>query len=143
MSRPDWVPYFMGIAWAVAERGDCTRTQVGAVLVRPDHTIASTGYNGAPRGVRGCLEGACPRGRLSHQELPPFEAGGASADFSSCIALHAELNALAFAREDTTGFIMVVTRQPCEQCAKIMQAHRLEAVWYPQEGYPYRCMVLS
>lgn len=28
--RPDWDAYFLGIARAVAERADCTRSKVGA-----------------------------------------------------------------------------------------------------------------
>lgn len=61
--RPGWDEYFMGIAAAVAKRADCTRRQVGCVIVGPDHRIVSTGYNGGPAGGKSCLKGECPRGR--------------------------------------------------------------------------------
>lgn len=63
--RPSWDEYFVHIADAVAMRGDCTRRQVGAVLVDPEtHDLIETGYNGPPKGEPGCLSaGACPRGR--------------------------------------------------------------------------------
>lgn len=34
VTRPCWDDYFLVIAQAVSRRGDCTRRQVGAVLVR-------------------------------------------------------------------------------------------------------------
>lgn len=41
MSRPTWDTWLLNLAEAVATRADCTRSRVGAVLMRPDHTIAS------------------------------------------------------------------------------------------------------
>ncbi|WP_405977731.1 hypothetical protein [Streptomyces sp. NBC_00158] len=52
IERHDWGTYFVGIAEAVAARGDCHRSQVGAVLVGPDRRIRSTGYNGVSAGMR-------------------------------------------------------------------------------------------
>lgn len=63
--RIGWDDYFLTIADAVAMRADCTRRQVGAVVVEPStkHIIA-TGYNGSAPGQPGCLsDGACIRGR--------------------------------------------------------------------------------
>lgn len=130
VTRPGWRYYFLGIAEAVAKRGDCTRSQVGAVLVRVDLTIASTGYNGVLTGEQGCLRGACPRGKKSLSERPP---GGS---YDDCIALHAENNCLGFARESTAGYTMYVTRAPCRECVKFMRAHRLHEVVWP-EGAMY------
>lgn len=53
----------MGIARAVAMRGDCTRRQVGAVLLDEGHRVIGCGYNGGPAGGASCLDGECPRGR--------------------------------------------------------------------------------
>jgi dCMP deaminase len=53
--RPSWDEYFMGIAFAVAQRSTCDRAHVGAIIVR-DKRILTTGYNGAPRGLPHCTE---------------------------------------------------------------------------------------
>jgi dCMP deaminase len=42
--------------------GDCTRSQVGALIV-VNKRIVGLGYNGTRPGAPGCLDGACPRGR--------------------------------------------------------------------------------
>src|SRR5690554_7251561 len=89
MSRPDWDEYFLGIAGAVAARSDCERSRVGAVVVK-DRRIRGTGYNGAPAGMPGCS--TCPR-RTS--DCAP------GSDYSNCVAVHAEANALLYCdRED-------------------------------------------
>jgi dCMP deaminase len=74
-------------------------TKVGAVIVRPDRTIASTGYNGFPRGV------VDHETRLDdRQERLLF-------------TVHAELNAILMAREPLHGYTMYVTHFPCAHCA--------------------------
>jgi dCMP deaminase len=57
-SRPGWDEYFIAIAKAVSARATCLRRKYGAVITK-DNTIVSTGYNGAARGVRDCLEAGC------------------------------------------------------------------------------------
>ena len=82
--RPSWNDYFMKMTYLVAERSTCTRRQVGAVIVKDKHVLA-TGYNGAPKGIQHCLDGGCLRDKMNipsgqRQEL--------------CVALHAEQNAI-------------------------------------------------
>ncbi|MCK4823962.1 cytidine deaminase, partial [bacterium] len=64
MSRPSWPEYFMAIAKMVAKRSTCLRRQVGAILVK-ERRILSTGYNGAPAGLRHCEEVGCLRANAS------------------------------------------------------------------------------
>lgn len=126
MPRPSWDNYFLGIARAVARRADCTRAKHGAVIVN-NRRIVSTGYNGSPPGGASCLAGACPRGLLSTDELAHN-----AADYSNCIALHAEQNAIAWAnRADTAGATMYLTGRPCDACAKLIVAAGIVAVIYP------------
>lgn len=117
MARPGWDEYYLaGARWA-ATRADCTRAQVGAVLVSRDHRV-SIGYNGLPAGIPGCAsEGNCPRGKLSSAECAP------DSDYANCAADHAEYNAITRARpEDLPGATLYVTREPCPACTTLIYA---------------------
>lgn len=125
--RPDWDDYFLGIAWAVARRADCRRRQIGAVIVDKDRRIVSTGYNGAPSGEGSCLAGDCPRGRFTRDEVASFTEG--NQDFSECISLHCEQNAIAWGdrsrMEGATLYLAQLDRVPvpsCDMCAKLVKA---------------------
>ena len=153
--RPPWPAYYLGIADSVAVRADCTRRKVGAIVVR-DNDIISTGYNGSPPGEPGCLsDGACPRGR--HYKSPQLcgmdgswlgrevcacgkpwpcdesVAPGSSYDTGAgtCIALHAEQNALIRAGDRAQGAILYCTEEPCEACMRLVRGAGIAtAVWY-------------
>ncbi|MFN8045485.1 MAG: deaminase [Dermatophilaceae bacterium] len=127
--RPDWDHYFVDIARAVAQRSDCRRRQVGAVLVDEGHRIVGTGYTGAPSGHPGCLEGACPRGLLSYEEVKEFSAYDSGP--GRCISVHAEANALLYARRDLRGCTAYVTCQPCPTCAKLLAGAGLSRAVFP------------
>ena len=60
----------LGLAEAVSLRGDCTRRQVGAVLLDRDHRVIGAGYNGTWPGGPSCLKGECPRGRHYRSKDP-------------------------------------------------------------------------
>ena len=114
--RPDWDTYFAQIAEVVSLRADCKRAQVGAVIVN-DHRIVSTGYNGSPAGGPSCLKGECPRGEID----PSIDIG--HHDYTNCIALHAEQNAIAYAsRSDTEGATIYLTYSACDMCSKLIEA---------------------
>lgn len=113
-TRPTWDEYFSAIAISVSRRADCRRRQVGAVIVDADHRILSTGYNGAPSGHAGCLDGHCPRGLLSYAEVSALSA------YDDCISIHAEANALLYARTSLVGATIYVTCKPCKDCAKLI-----------------------
>lgn len=115
--RPDWDEYFLVIAAAVSIRGDCSRRRVGAVIADTDHRIVATGYNGAPPGQRGCLAGACPRARSDVAHGSSYDTGP-----GACIAVHAEANALLFARQSVKGCTLYLTDAPCDGCKKLIEA---------------------
>jgi dCMP deaminase len=129
--RVPWDKYFVHIAWAVAVRGDCRRSRVGAVLVDAKRVVVSTGYNGhEPRG-KSCLKGECARGLKSYSELPP------EGDYSDCEAIHAEDNAIRFARRTGQnrrfkGATMYITRKPCSGCMDLLRSERIARVVWPQ-----------
>lgn len=129
--RISWDEYFLTIAKAVSLRADCTRSQVGAVLVDKEHRIISTGYNGAPSGAPGCMtKSACPRGRLSLDEHPP---GG---NYANCIANHAERNAILYADpEERSGSTLYITRRPCTDCHELILNEGITwIVWESPDG---------
>lgn len=122
--RPGWDQYFMNIAHVAASRGNCSRRQVAAVLVR-DCRIISTGYNGTPRGVRNCCDGGCPR---CNSDTP------SGTNLSECLCCHAEENAIvqaAYHGIAVKGATLYTTYSPCLQCAKmIINAGIREVVYH-------------
>jgi dCMP deaminase len=122
--RPTWDEYYLAIATTVSSRADCSRRQHGAVIVGPDHRPISFGYNGAPSGAPGCLEGACPRGRLTYEELQSLAGGYDDPESPGfCISIHAEANAIVLAgRDRCASSTIYVTGPPCHGCAKLIAA---------------------
>ena len=110
MDRLSWDEYFMLMAEFVANRSTCTRRQVGCVIVSPENRILTTGYNGAPSGVRHCLDVGCPR-----ENYPSGLA------LHLCVGTHAEANAIANAArhgiqlKNATAYCTIL---PCQECLK-------------------------
>ncbi len=129
MKRPNWDEYFMQMAELTAERSTCLRRQVGAVIVKDKHIIA-TGYNGAPKGLPHCEElGGCLREKLG---VPSGER------HELCRALHAEQNAIiqaATLAQSIEGATIYVTHQPCIICAKMIINAGIQRVVI-RSGYP-------
>lgn len=83
--RIDKENYYLDIAETVAERGTCLRRNFGAIIVNEDQ-IVSTGYTGAPRGLRNCIDsGVCVRENMN---VPRGER------YELCRSVHAEANAI-------------------------------------------------
>jgi dCMP deaminase len=109
--RQTWDEYFLSLAEQTATRATCSRRKVGAVIVR-DRRIVSTGYNGGPSGMPHCDEGGCPRAASD----TPSGSG-----YESCIAIHAEANALLFCGPvERDGASVYCTDLPCFGCAKLI-----------------------
>ncbi len=87
--------YYLNIAETVLERATCLRRVFGAIIVKNDEII-STGYNGAPRGRRHCVDmGFCARAAM---KVPRGER------YELCRSVHAEANAIiSAARRDMVG----------------------------------------
>lgn len=95
MNRIDKKNYYLDIAETVLERGTCLRRNYGAIIVNNDQII-STGYVGAPRGRKNCIDtGVCVRENL---KVPRGER------YELCRSVHAEANAIIAApRNDMIG----------------------------------------
>ncbi|MCK5180997.1 MAG: dCMP deaminase family protein, partial [Dehalococcoidia bacterium] len=109
-TRPDIDEYFLKIATVAAERSTCRRRHIGAVAVRDKHILA-TGYNGAPSGVKDCLELGCLRDEMN------IESGTRQ---EICRGIHAEQNVIIQASlhgVNLAGATVYATHSPCILCA--------------------------
>ena len=126
-----WDHRFMEMARLVSTWASCYRPErkIGAVIVR-DKRVMTTGYNGAPAGVRTCVErGECMRSRLGIASGTRHEM---------CYAVHAEQNAIIQAAKlgvQIAGATLYCTHQPCILCAKMIVNAGIVRVVYG-EGYP-------
>lgn len=129
MKRPSWDEYFMNIAYQAATRGNCSRRQVGAIIVK-ERVIISTGYNGTPIGVRNCFEGGCLR---CQSDAAPGEG------YDTCVCVHAEENAIVLAARhgtSTNGSVLYSTLRSCFGCVKsCIQAGIMEIVYDEEFSY--------
>lgn len=126
-TRPDWDHYFMRIAHVVAQRSNCIRRQVAAVIVK-DRRIISTGYNGTPRGIKNCFEGGCPR----CNSTTPSGQG-----LEECLCSHGEENAIvqaAYHGISVKDATLYTTFSPCLLCAKMIINSGIREVVY-QDRY--------
>jgi len=101
--RIDWDEYFLTISFIVAIRSTCTKACHGAIIVK-DNLIISTGYNGAPKKSKHCLEVGCKM-----------------IDGHCLRARHAEVNAIVNGlsnRVNLIGSTIYITGTPCIECTK-------------------------
>ena len=126
-----WDKRFMQLTETVASWSSCFQENrhVGAIIVR-DKRVMTTGYNGAPAGVKSCEEkGECLRRKLNVPSGTKQEL---------CFAVHAEQNAVIQAARygiNVSGATLYCTHQPCVICAKIIINAGITRVVY-KEGYP-------
>ena len=105
----DWA---IGMAQHVALLSKDPSTKVGAVIFDPKRRLVSAGYNGFARGVKDSPE------RLNNR------------DTKYRLILHAEKNAIMFAKASLDDCTMVVTHPCCAQCAALaIQAGIRHVVW--------------
>jgi dCMP deaminase len=95
--RPSWDEYFLAIAEQISRRSPDPSTRHGCVLVDRDMRVISTGYNGP---VSGLPNDMVPLERPSKYDW----------------MIHAEDNAVAFARCDLRDATAYVTGTPCAAC---------------------------
>ena len=126
-----WDRRFMEMAGLVSSWASCYQKdrKIGAVIVR-DKRVMTTGYNGAPAGVKTCVErGECLRKKLGIPSGTRHEM---------CYAVHAEQNAIIQAAKlgiEISGATLYCTHQPCILCAKMIVNAGIVRVVYGA-GYP-------
>ena len=126
-----WDHRFMEMAQLVSTWASCYQEErkIGAVIVK-DKRVMTTGYNGAPAGVKTCVErGECLRKKLGIPSGTRHEM---------CYAVHAEQNAIIQAAKlgvNIDGSTLYCTHQPCILCAKMIVNAGIVRVVY-HSGYP-------
>ncbi len=121
----------MELSGVIAQWASCYQTdrKIGSVIVK-NKRIVTTGYNGAPAGIKTCVErGECLRKKLGI-------ASGTRAEM--CYATHAEQNAIIQAAKlgsSIDGATLYCTHQPCVICAKMIVNAGISRVVY-ENGYP-------
>jgi dCMP deaminase len=109
-----WDTRFLDLAKHVASWSKDPSTQCGTVIVRPDRTIASVGFNGLPRGVEDIPERLMDR------------------DKKLQYVVHAETNAILASREPLNNYSLYVWPfQPCCHCAAAIIQSGIKKVYCP------------
>lgn len=136
--RTSKTEYYLDIAEAVSKRATCIRRQFGAVIVVNDQIVA-TGYCGAPRGVRDCLERKEKCLRIV-KKIPSGQR------YEFCRSVHAEQNAIINAARAGVSILggamyiygydletdKVYNSHPCLLCLKMVINAGLEGIYYTQ-----------
>ena len=109
-----WDRRMLGLVNLIATWSKDPSTGVGAVIIDAKNRVVSLGYNGFPRAVCDSDEALFDRDEKLRRTI------------------HAEKNAILFARRDLTGATLYVTHYPCSQCAAfIVQAGIKQVVTRP------------
>lgn len=137
MQRTDKTNYYLDIAETVLKRGSCIRRNFGAVIVNNDQIISS-GYTGAPRGRKNCMDlNCCIRQKFG---IPRGER------YEMCRSVHAEANAIIHAsREKMLGATLylvgkemdnhnyVEKASPCSMCKRLIINSGIEQIIIRQD----------
>lgn len=148
MERVSKINYYLDIAEAVLRRGTCTRKNYGCIIVKNDEII-STGYTGAPRGRKNCIDlGYCTKKKF----FPDVRHGG----YDACRSVHAEQNAiLSASRKDMidSSMFLVGIRQdtgtyedgasPCQICRKLIINSGIKYVYVRIDKEHYEQIVVE
>lgn len=116
-----WQSRFFDLAYLVASWSKDPSSQIGAVIVDAQNCIISTGFNGLPVGVKDTEE------RL----------GDRATKYK--MILHAEENAIMFAKQNLNGCSIYVTKMPpCAHCAALIIQSGIKYVYVPETDIPER-----
>ena len=141
---------FINIAKEIGSLSHCTRSKVGAVLVK-DGNVISFGYNGTPAGMDNCCENKLyvkNNIAAAFQPLERIEADYPLVDENDNFrdryklvtkdeVIHAEMNAILKAAKSgnaVDGSTLYLSLSPCQNCCKLIIQSGIKRVVY-LEGY--------
>ena len=113
-----WQARFIKLAEEISTWSKDPSSRVGSVIVRPDRTICSVGFNGFPRGVK------------------DYQDTIANRDTKLLCTIHAELNAILSSKESLAGYSLFVWPfQPCSNCAAAIIQSGITEVYCPYNDH--------
>ena len=147
MDRRDKSNYYLDIAETVLERGTCLRRNYGSIIVKNDEII-STGYTGAPRGRKNCIDiKMCIREQLNVPRGTQYEL---------CRSVHSEANAIISAsRSEMIGATLylvgrnattkeyVENANCCSMCKRLIINSGIERVVIRDTKNEYRIVLVD
>jgi dCMP deaminase len=109
-----WNIRFIELADFISQWSKDPSTKIGCVIADENNRIVSTGYNGFPKGVDDSEE------RYNNR------------DIKYPIIVHAEVNAITFAKRDLTGCKIYISGglPPCVRCSSLIIQSGIKEVYY-------------
>ena len=111
----NWNEYYIKIAKVISEKSKDPSTKVGCVIVSANNEPISFGYNGF---IAKCNE------KFMSLEKPQKDY----------LEIHAEMNALIFAKRDLKGATVYVTHASCENCLKHLAQAGIKRIVYEKSN---------
>jgi dCMP deaminase len=101
-----WDKFYLGMAQYVSTKSKDPSTKAGAVIVRPDRTVVSVGFNGFPK------------------QMPDNPEWYANREEKYSRVVHCEINAMIHSYENLKGYILYTYPfAPCDRCVvQMLQA---------------------
>ena len=108
-----WDLRYLELATLVGTWSKDPSTKVGAILVRPNNSIAATGFNGFPPG---------------HDDSPELYL---DREYKYKHVVHAEMNALTFHGQPAPGFTLYTSFPCCPDCVQVAASRGVTRIVQP------------
>lgn len=110
-----WVEHFFKLCQCISEMSKDPSTKVGSLIVRPDKTIVSTGFNGFPKGCNDS-HGLYLDRESKYQRI-----------------IHAEMNAILHSKERLEGYALFCWPiPPCDRCMPHIIQSGIKSLFVPE-----------
>lgn len=110
-NKLNWNDYFLLLAELISTRSKDPSTHHGCILTDENYRIISCGYNGSVQGINDDL---VPKTRPDKYFY----------------TLHAEENAILFAKRDLTHCKAFITGRPCSRCTRMLIQSGIREIIY-------------
>ncbi len=105
-TRPTWEEYALDLAFVAARRSPDPDTKVGSCALRHDHSVASLGYNGPPKGI---------------------EIDFSDREERRKKMIHSEANCLRYTKPGEC-YLLACTLLPCNPCLTLIASYGIKTI---------------